>query len=75
MKYLLNDNGGLPTMSNISEISLTTLFLSCVSDEELELAMRSGKVRRLHPIALHPDGEWWSYHCDLELLVVVMSCL
>ena len=42
-------------MSNISFMQLLYLVLS---DEELELAMRSGKVRRLHPIALHPDGEW-----------------
>ena len=27
-------------------------------DGELELAMRSGKVRRLHPIPLNKDGEF-----------------
>lgn len=30
--------------------------LLCTAEEELELAMRSGKVRRLHPIPLNQDG-------------------
>lgn len=33
------------------------LMIILLLDEELELAMRSGKVRRLHPIPLKHDGE------------------
>ena len=37
-------------------VEFCVLFIMFV-DEELELAMRSGKVRRLHPIPLNEDGE------------------